>query len=126
MDKSNEEKNQVKKEINFEYQQFLNNFYKVDKASIKKWLDEKFSHYFYRQLGEICVDKDQAVPRDQTQKELIEDSLCSICLGIVRLPGKMCNNCSKVFCEICVSKISGYAAGQPMALDNIGNQSEDI
>ena len=48
MDKSNEEKNQVKKEINFEYQQFLNNFYKVDKASIKKWLDEKFSHYFYR------------------------------------------------------------------------------
>jgi hypothetical protein len=52
-----------------------------------------------------------AIPKDSTQKELIEDSVCSICLGIVRLPGKMCNHCSKLFCEICVEKIGALNIG---------------
>ena len=98
----------MSREINFEYQQFLNKFYGVDKLSLKTWIDKKFAEYFYRSLDEISIDKDMAIPRDSTQKELIEDSVCSICLGIVRLPGKMCNNCSKLFCELCIEKIGGH------------------
>ena len=98
----------MSREINFEYQEFLNKFYGVDKISLKTWIDKKFSEYFFRGIDEISIDKDMAIPRDNTQKELIEDSVCSICLGIVRLPGKMCNHCSKLFCEICVEKIGGH------------------
>lgn len=93
--------------MNFEYQQFLQKFYKVDKENVKIWINENFSQYFFRKLDEITVDKDLIVVKDMTQQELIEESICSICLGIVRLPGKMCNRCSKIFCEICVDKISG-------------------
>lgn len=97
------------REINFEYQEFLNKFYKTDKGSIKKWMNEQYGDYFNRKLEEVTLDKDMIIVKDQTQKELIEDAVCSICLGVVRLPAKMCNHCSKIFCQICVSKINGMA-----------------
>ena len=62
------------------------------------------------------------VIKDHTQRELIEDAVCAICLGIVRLPGKMCNNCSKLFCVICVKKISGF--GYDIMLEQQNNQNE--
>ena len=49
---------QVSREINFEYQEFLNKFYGVDKETLKKWLSNNFKNYFFRQLDEICLDFD--------------------------------------------------------------------
>ena len=58
MNPKNAQKAAVSREINFEYQEFLNQYFKVDKESIKNWIDENFSHYFVKQLDEICIDKD--------------------------------------------------------------------
>jgi hypothetical protein len=66
------------------------------------------------------------IVKDATQKDLIEDSICCICLGVVRLPGKMCNHCSKIFCEICVGKISGYAGGNIVNAANPNVLSTEI
>lgn len=52
--------------MNFEYQQFLQKFYKVDKENVKIWINDNFSQYFNRKLEEITLDKDQIVVKDQT------------------------------------------------------------
>ena len=107
MESDHQKKNTALREINFEYQEFLNKFYKLDKQSLKKWLDQNYGEYFCRKIDETTLDKDMIIIKDSTQRELVEDCVCAICLGIVRLPAKMCNHCSKIFCEMCVNKISG-------------------
>ena len=64
---NNSKSHAVNKEMNFEYQEFLFKFYGVDKESLKMWMNQKFRQYFYKNLDEICVDKDQAVIKDLTQ-----------------------------------------------------------
>ena len=58
MEQQNHIKFSVSREINFEYQEFLNKFYGVDKETLKKWISQNFSNYFFRQLDEICLDLD--------------------------------------------------------------------
>lgn len=99
--------------------------------SLKKWIDDNYGDYFNRKLEEVTLDKDMIIVKDNTQKELIEDSVCSICLGVVRLPAKMCNFCSKIFCELCVNKINGNVGipnNVPQDQNNIMNfdQGHDI
>ena len=66
IDKEKNYKNSVSREINFEYQEFLNKFYGVDKISLKTWIDKRFAEYFFRSIDEISIDKDMAIPRDST------------------------------------------------------------
>ena len=42
-------------------------------------------------IHETVIDTNFLIIQDQTQKELIDDLKCCICLGLVRLPATMCN-----------------------------------
>ena len=86
-------------------QEQLKNCFNIDYIELEQivnsWDLERASQ---ENTPDTVIDQNYIVVTDQTQKELIEDLKCSICLGLVRMPATMCGSCDKVFCKSCMQE----------------------
>lgn len=76
------------------------------------------------------IHEEAIVYKDETNMEIIKDLVCVICLGVARLPGKICKTCEHVYCGPCFDILRGEECSSCRTVgkfsENIGKRTRNI